>query len=448
MNQTKQSNDSKDSKRGDFFQAVVAIKYAFNNDFMNFNVMTFEHYGDVSFDNKIQIECKHHKNKPSLSDTCEDFWKTLYNWLVNEKEFDKYVLFTTDHFPNSKNRISQLSKWNKAITGEQRWDILNEITFDFSLSEFNEYKITERNIKIIKTHGISDDVINQLVKFKNKQYNNSKFTEILNSLDNISCAEMEILLTELKDTSSKKYEVWNYSRYILKCQKSKIIPILEKINIETDQPIDDDLINEIALHPTFKEIERPAHEISQIIKNIAGIINSKVEGEGRFEVNNSQFYKMIFQEKKDFYKENYRPIFDKYNTCEAPINISSTFENYKFVNELKEIQCENDELEEAVVDYWKTINLLDEEESNSPGFTLQEYVPFKSEIHSKIKTKKRDFKNPDTSNVKKDNSLVYYRAAKQIIVYNRKSIVNFPYFVHGTMQNIVEDDELKFSWKL
>lgn len=47
---------------------------------------------------------------------------------------------------------------------------------------------------------------------------------------------------------------------------------------------------------------------------------------------------------------------------------------------------------------------------------------------------------------KPNNSRYFYRKAKDLNVGSFNSIPDFPYFKHGTMQIIVEDDNLKFSW--
>lgn len=446
MDDIKQINDSKDNKRGDFYQALVSLKYALSDEYRKFKLLTFEHLGDITFDSSVQIECKHSKNKQTLSDTSEDFWKTLYNWIRLKKKFNKYILHTTDHFPKQKNTVSQLSRWCKS-SQDQRWDILHNIKFNYDLDEISNYKIFDRNLEIISNLNLSKTILESLKTKKNKQFNELEFNNILSVLD-VPENDKITLIRELKDTSDKKYNAWNYSRYVLSCIKVEVLPLLENIAIETEQLNDDELLSDLVTYPTFEVLDRPIYEKIQIVKNIAGIINSKVEGNGRFEYTRGQLFKIIKQETNDFYNKEYRPIFDKYNNYIAPENLSEIYSNYKFFNELKQLQCENDELEDAVVDFWKTVTLLDEEETNSPGFTMKEYTPYKTEVHVKIKNRKRDFTKSSNYYENLDKSLKFYRSAKQIEVFGYKSIPNFEYFKHGTMQNIVEDTILNFSWIL
>ncbi len=88
----KNSNDNSEKEKGFYYQALVAIKYGLENDFEK---LIIEHKGDVTFDNKIQIEVKHHIDKKSLADASPEFWNTLYNWVKNNgKSYEQLILHT------------------------------------------------------------------------------------------------------------------------------------------------------------------------------------------------------------------------------------------------------------------------------------------------------------------------------------------------------------------
>ena len=106
----KQRNDNKDGQRGDFYQALVALKYALEYIEKPFNLISLEHFGDVTFDNFQQIEVKHHSPKGTLGDYHIDFWKTLFNWCSKNNNFEKLILHTTSSFPSTR---SLLKSWNK-----------------------------------------------------------------------------------------------------------------------------------------------------------------------------------------------------------------------------------------------------------------------------------------------------------------------------------------------
>jgi len=444
----KEITDSKDSNRGILYQQLVAIKFAMSEELKDFKMLTFEHFGDVSFDTTIQIECKHHINKSSIADTSEDFWKTLYNNIFLSKSFKQYVLYTTEHFPTIKNKSSYLSKWNNANPSE-KFKILRDIKFSYSLDNFHDYKIFDKNLKIISFCDVNKITFSNLEKYKNKKYNETEFKKLLNDL-NISEKEQKILLIELKDTSDKKYDVWNYSRIVLKISETKLIPFIENLIIKTGQPIDNELIEELTTYPKFRGIPCKSNDdLKKIIKDIAGIIYSKVFGKEKFDFENKQFYSVVIQIEKDFYNSYYRPIFEEYRTKKEPDNILQIYENKKFAKEMTKINCNEEEIIGAMVDYWKTVTLVDIEENNSPGFVKEEYIPYKNtEIYKKLKTKKNDFEKLENDEENNRISRTFYRAARQINIGHENSIKSYDYFVHGTMQNIVEDKELNFSWIL
>ncbi len=318
----KEKHDSRDSNRGNFYQAIVAIKYAIGKDLSNFENLTIEHEGDVSFDKKIQIEVKHHKNKKSLADTSEDFWKTLYNWINQKSNFNKLILHTTEHF--STNRNAYLKKWNKS-SNEERYKIIHRIKFKHNFDKVEKFKIFDRNIEILTQCDIKQTTLENLKSFQKKSYSKDKFIELLNDLKIID-KEKYIILNECKDTSATKYKTWNYQRYIQKVSKDKLIKILNKINIETQQPIDTELIKELMTYPFFKSIPCKPEDLEEIISvRIAGMIQSKVIGEKKWQISNKQFYAIIHSAAKDFYNDNYKPIFDRYLTENAPDSVEKEY---------------------------------------------------------------------------------------------------------------------------
>ncbi len=440
----KEKHDSRDSKRGDFYQAIVAIEYAIGKDLSNFEYLTIEHEGDVSFDNKTQIEVKHHKNKTSLADTAEDFWKTLYNWINQKATFNKLILHTTEHF--STNRKAFLKNWNKS-NNEDKYKIIHRIRFKHNLDKITNFKVFDRNIEILTQCDIKQTTIENLKQFQKKTYNKNDFVVLLNDLQIID-TEKDIIIKECKDTSATKYKTWNYQRYIQKVSKNKLIRILDKINIKTQQPIDTELIAELMTYPFFKSIPCKAEDLEEIISvRIAGMIQSKVVGEKKWQITNKQFYAIIQSAAKDFYNDNYKPIFDKYLTENAPDTVGNEYKNKNFVKELGLIKCFEDEISEAIVDNWKTNTLLGEETKKDPMYFDTDYLPYRNEfVLRKVRNKKREYERQDIEIENLKNSLSFYRKAKELPIENYKSIKSYPYFEHGTMQNLVEDNNIKFSW--
>ena len=441
----KETHDSRDSKRGDYYQALVAVEYAINDQFNDFEELVIEHHGDVTFDETIQIEVKHHKNKTSLGDTHEDFWKTLYNWVNQKKYFEKLVLHTTAHFPKAN---SKLKKWNTE-DAKGRFKILQAIKFSHSLAKIKDYKISDRSLEILLKKGICFDTITKLKQSKNKKYSKTNFEKFLKEKE-IVADEQLILIKECKDTTAKKYKTWDYNRYITSFKFDELEALLQKIKINTEQPNDVDLIDKISRTSVFKSLPcNRKEDLFEIIKErLAGKIQAKVAGDKKWAINNEQFFNAIKQSGKDYYDETYLSVFDKYMTAQIPDDVKPKFREKRFVEQLTSINCEREGIEDAIIDTWKTIELLGEETKRNPFFYEDEYLPYKSEVVLKnVKNKVRRIKKSDNIIERKENSLLFYYDMVDMNVPDYKSIKSvYAYFKHGTMQNLVEENE--FSWVL
>lgn len=439
------NHDSRDSKRGDFYQPLIAILYALTKpNLFHFEKLTIEHEGDVSFDNKIQIESKHHKNGNSLGDTNEEFWKSLYNWLNQKKNFEELVLHTTSHFP--KKGISKLKKWNDT-TVDGRIDIINEIDFGYNLEEINDYKFSKINLEILNNLGVTQDKMDLLTISERKTYSETELSEIL---ENSELAEPEIKLIkkECKNTTNKKYQNWNYSRFILSCGQELLKEIISKLRIESSQKTDKETVIEISQTPTFRGVCKTDKDFAILIEEkLAGAIASKVVGEKRWELSNEKFYAILNEAKTNFYKENYKPIFDKYLSKEPTEEELEKHSELSFYKELSQMNCESDELMEATVDYWKTNTLISEELDSNPFFVHEEYMSYRNSIiRPKIVNNKRLEIPTDSQKENLKKSLLFYRKTKAIEFRDFNGIKSFPYFTHGTMNNIVEDENEDFNW--
>ncbi|NCE71882.1 hypothetical protein [Odoribacter sp. Z80] len=440
MENKKQKNDDKEGIRGVAYQCLVAVKYALELE--HFNLLTIEHEGDVTFDSKLQIEVKHHADKPSMGDKHEDFWKTLYNWCTQGKEYEQLILYTTSH-PSS--RGSLLRDWN-TLSIDRRLYALKKVDFNYNLDSIHEYCLSAINLSILENFNLDKQTLVLLKSYKNKVFSKDALLKILRE-NPISEEEQAVVLRECKNTNTEAYRCYNYSRFVLSLEKEKLRSVVSKIQIKWNQPIDEELVNELATSNRLRIIPcQSGNEYRKLIKEkLVGFIVSKVMGEDRWEVKDKQFYATIQEIGKDYFQKNYDPLFDEYlNKKPGPADYTLS-EEKKFLAELRQIECDEDEVTDALIDYWKTNTLLAEEDEKNPAFFNFEYKPYKNEVmHPKLINKKRSMLNKRMD--KNENALHFYRDAKCMSVPPFKSIPDYPYFIHGTMQNIVEDDELNFSW--
>lgn len=103
------------------YQIHVAIEYCHaleEND-----VLWLEVYGDVTIEGREQIEVKDYKE--ALTDSHENFWNTLNNWLKPEfshQQYSSLILLTTQQYGGR----ATLQEWEKSDTA-QRLAILKDI---------------------------------------------------------------------------------------------------------------------------------------------------------------------------------------------------------------------------------------------------------------------------------------------------------------------------------
>jgi hypothetical protein len=126
MSDTKIRNDASSSTDGIVYQLYIALKYAFE---LPANRKLFiEKFGDVTLEYKSQIEVKKYQDK--LTDTHENLWNTLLNWLdekFNIEPYENLILLTTQ----SVGERSELKNWNSKSVDE-KLEILDEIRNKYS----------------------------------------------------------------------------------------------------------------------------------------------------------------------------------------------------------------------------------------------------------------------------------------------------------------------------
>lgn len=171
-------NDATQSKMGDIYQYIIALKdcFALKKD----ETLLIEVQGDVSTINKnnglVQKEIKHHIAEDNLTDRDVDLWKSLANWYVSYdeiKKFDSLVLYTTSIIPSN----GKLEEWNNK-TKEEKLAILIEIG-----AEKKEREKTFRSEydRIFNDGYNKENLLDILDKFtiENKQANIEKITETI-----------------------------------------------------------------------------------------------------------------------------------------------------------------------------------------------------------------------------------------------------------------------------
>ncbi len=239
--------------------------------------------------------------------------------------------------------------------------------------------------------------------------------------------------------------VSNYINSVKSLDVSRLKLIISKIVIKDNQPIDKDLIISLSENPTIKALAYKKEDRINIVENrIVGFIKSKVVGAGKWEISNEQLFNIIRDIGRDYLNENYKPLFDKYLTRDIDNSDYSNYKEKKFVKELNEISCNEDDVRSAINDYWKSTTLLVEQNGKDPFFNENEFIPYKDkQLLPILKNKKSIHKLQNPM-----NNLLFYYTCKEINLSGYKGIPDLFYFKHGTMQIIVEDIDNDFNWIL
>lgn len=146
MPEQKAINDATSSVVGTVYQLCVALKKCY--DMGPGHKVFIETHGDVTLkdDASKQFEVKHYTG--SLTDSGENFWRTLYNWLQDGFQADEYaslVLVTTQ----SIGAHSRFRAWNSSHRAD-RLRILDEIFAEASQREMERAKKNEATPVIYK----------------------------------------------------------------------------------------------------------------------------------------------------------------------------------------------------------------------------------------------------------------------------------------------------------
>lgn len=144
MSDKKIRNDASSSIDGIVYQFYIALKYAF--ELPENRKLLIEKFGDVTLEDKSQIEVK--KYKDSLTDTHENLWNTLLNWVdanFDIEAFETLILLTTQ----SIGERSKLKDWNSKNV-DQKFKVLEEIYNKYAQKKKKDLRKLELIEEVIK----------------------------------------------------------------------------------------------------------------------------------------------------------------------------------------------------------------------------------------------------------------------------------------------------------
>ncbi|VEB94949.1 Uncharacterised protein [Cedecea lapagei] len=117
---TKINNDAIESMKGIIYQLYFSVQYC--HELNEGQSIYFEKFGDITVSKNKQIEIK--KYKENLTDSHENLWKTLKNWLAESFTHTYYknlILLTTQEIKKN----SSLFGWNEKSSKEKHETLKN-----------------------------------------------------------------------------------------------------------------------------------------------------------------------------------------------------------------------------------------------------------------------------------------------------------------------------------
>lgn len=153
---TKQTNNAIDQVKGSLHQFYIALDLCYELE--EGEKLFIETYGDVTIENKIQIEVK--KYKKQLTDLDQNIWNTLNNWLENYDEFKNYkvlMLNTTQEISKDSILYKKSYDEEKGIIKDIKEEYLKEINVEYQNRKKKDKK-TEKLINSVLEAKKSDQL--------------------------------------------------------------------------------------------------------------------------------------------------------------------------------------------------------------------------------------------------------------------------------------------------
>lgn len=226
-------------------------------------------------------------------------------------------------------------------------------------------------------------------------------------------------------------------------EEEKLLDILDKVTIFLSQTS----IVEISKLFTNEVRHIPVMHKDHYIGDLLGQIVLKVkEPPHRWEVTSEEFDQMVRFQTAKYVDDGKRPLPLEYAQSELPTEKASQLLQKKFVREIREIDFE-DEIPDAMSDYWKTDMTVLHYFQNEPAY-LDSIDLYKTDLTRNMKySKKAKGIKAKTKEEKMEQSQLLYIETMKWPARDFGSIIgNQDFFQRGVIHNIV--NETDFKWKI
>ncbi|MCR1874499.1 hypothetical protein NSA45_01390 [Paraclostridium bifermentans] len=315
---------------------------------------------------------------------------------------------------------------------------------------FGEHSLSDRNIDFWKT--LSNwymeydriSIFSSLVLYTTStiglespfyDWNNKKQSEKLSVLLSIGTVEKK------DENIFRKYYNKIFDKEVY--DKDKLEDILSRFTIEYNQNKISDISKEFDCYVGHIPKDNRDNYIGALLGRILSVVK---EPPHIWELSREEFDKILQQESVAYSNSGEKPLPTIFNDEDISEYEKETLINKNFVEEIKKIEC-NDEIQLAILDYWKTsmtiINFFNEDFLYNQS--LEKYrddLSYKLKHQKKISVIKSRRKSREEQI---ENSQILYSEVMSWDVRDFESIIkNQYYFQRGIIHTIVDAKE--FSW--
>ena len=315
---------------------------------------------------------------------------------------------------------------------------------------FGEHSLSDRNIDFWKT--LSNwyteydriSIFSSLVLYTTSTiglespfygWNNKKQSEKLSVLLSIGTVKKK------DENNFRKYYNKIFDEEIY--DKDKLEDILSRFTIEYNQNKISDISKEFDCYVGHIPKDNRDNYIGALLGRILSVVK---EPPHIWELSREEFDKILQQESAAYSNSDEKPLPDTFNDDDIPVYEKETLINKNFVEEIKKIE-HYDEIQTAILDYWKTnmtiLNFFKED-----FLYNRSLYKYREDLSYRLKQKKNIsvIKNRRKSREEQiENSQILYSEVMLWEVNDFGSIIkNQYYFQRGVIHNIVDDKE--FSW--
>jgi hypothetical protein len=349
------------------------------------------------------------------------------------------------------------AKEGEVIYIEQKGDIAtDESSIEVKHHENEKHKISDNHIDFWKT---LKNWVNNYEVIKNCKYlillTTSQIQEKsqLANWNKSTKNEKLKILTELKNqkeipTNIKKFveTIFDFSDK-QKHNEDRLIEIIDKFTISHGHLTIQKKIDEVLENPLFTTLNK------QRRRDFLDMLLSYISAEGR---NNPEDWRIDVSSFKShvsiyapIYVRDTQPIPDLYKNADTDIN---KYSEYVFVKEMKNIEIDNSQMQDAICDYFRAFKTGIYLNENDPLFDdkLSDYqnnIILKdiSIIKSKYQIDIDDFE--DNKQIKKQSKKTFYDAISMELRPINGYSPNQVFFQRGTIHIIVNSSENDFTWQ-